>query len=280
MNGQTSTSGVVRRGRTSPHHRGNRPARSGQTIVYHACATEQEVLNLVLFVHDNATRIMGARGDGLSPVIHVSCAATLRDIMAGSGNIRGVFVTDTRARNKSGSKAFLPGFCITLRRDHGYTTGAGAYHVEQAWAYKAQFHWHEGEGRMTLDLVLKRTADSSSRRSISHPFAYHGLPFLLEPVFRAWQPERPRATTSDGLRNARHGLSLQDFHPVIQAKFLGVKFTESGDWSLSWKEGAPPLSPLRQQAPPLPPAPTGYQLPLTGHYTQPPLLRLLFVTPP
>jgi hypothetical protein len=60
--------------------------------------------------------------------------------MAGSGAIRGAFATDTRAKNQSRAKAFLPGFCITLRRDHGYTTAAGAYHVEQARAYQAQFH--------------------------------------------------------------------------------------------------------------------------------------------
>jgi len=160
--------------------------------VYPACASEQEAIDLVLFLHDNATRILAAGGDTLSSFVHVSCAATLRDIMAGSGTTCGIFTTDTRARTTSRAKAFLPGFCITLRRDHGYTTVAGAHQVEQAGAYQAQFHWHEGEGRLTLDPVSKRTADSSSRQSISHPFAYHGLPFLLEPVYRAWQVERMR----------------------------------------------------------------------------------------
>jgi len=142
MYGQTSTSGAVRGGRTSAHHRGNRPARSGQTIVYLACATEQEALDLVLFVHDNATRILATGSDALSPIIHVSFAATLRDIMAGSGATYGVFAMDTKAKTHARAKAFLPGFCITLRRDYSYTTVSGVHQVEQTGAYQAQFHWH------------------------------------------------------------------------------------------------------------------------------------------
>ncbi len=94
----------------------------------------------MLFVHDNATRIMATGDDALSPVIHVSCAATLRDIMAGSGATCGIFATDTRTKMQSRAKAFLPGFCITLRRDHNYTTVSGAHQVDQAGAYQAQFH--------------------------------------------------------------------------------------------------------------------------------------------
>ena len=218
--------------------------------MYPACATEQEALDLVLFLHDNATRILANGGDGLSPVVHVSCADTLRDIMAGSGTTSGIFTTDTRAKMQSRAKAFLPGFCITLRRDHSYTTVAGARQVEQAGAYQAQFHWHEGEGRLTLDPVSKRTADSSARRSISHPFAYHGLPFLLEPVFRAWHLERTRPSTSTGYGLLDPISPLQDLHPVIQAQFLGVRFPESGGWSPAWNphnNNSPPPRKLLQE---------------------------------
>jgi hypothetical protein len=150
--------------------------------------------------------------------------------MAGNGGGRGVFAPDVKAKNVAGAKAYLPGFCITLRKDHHYTIVSGAQHVEPASAYHAQFHWHEGEGRLTLDPVSRWTVDSSSRRSVSNPFAYHGQPYLLEPVFRAWQSLRPRRNAPpSGPRQSRQGLSLQDFHPVIQAHFLGVQFTESGD---------------------------------------------------
>ena len=85
-----------------------------------------------------------------------------------------------------------------------------------------------------MDPVSKRTADSSSRRSISHPFVYHGMPFLLELVFRAWQLERVRPSTSAGHCAAGPSLPLQDFHPVIQAQFLGVQCPETCGWSPAW----------------------------------------------
>jgi hypothetical protein len=158
---------------------------------------------------------MATGGDTLGSVDHVSCAATLRDIMTGNGGGRGVFAPDARAKNVSGAKTYLPGFCITLRMDHHYETVLGANHVESAGAYQAQFHWHDGEGRLTLDPVSRRTADASARRSVSGPFAYHGLPYLLELVFRAWQSLRPRQAPHSRPRPPAQGLSLQDFHPVI-----------------------------------------------------------------
>ena len=57
-------------------------------------------------MHDNATRILAALGDTCSPIIHVSCAATLRDIMAGSGSSHGIFAPDARPKNQTGAKAY------------------------------------------------------------------------------------------------------------------------------------------------------------------------------
>ena len=79
--------------------------------------------------------------------------------------------------------AYLPSFCIDLRVDHLFNTFSCILHVEPAGNYQARFYWHDGEGRLTLDPVSSRTADSSLRKSISHPFAYHGLPYMLHPVF-------------------------------------------------------------------------------------------------
>jgi len=70
------------------------------------CASEQEALSCVIFLHDNATQILASGGDPLSPLAHVSCAATLRDIMAGSD--RGVFAPDARSKNATTAKAYLP----------------------------------------------------------------------------------------------------------------------------------------------------------------------------
>jgi hypothetical protein len=88
----------------------------------------------VFFLNDNATKIMGLTGEGVSSVVWVSCAATLQDIMAGSG--RGIFAPDAKSKNLSGAKYYLPGFCIKLRRDHYFTTVGGARHMEPAGAYQ------------------------------------------------------------------------------------------------------------------------------------------------
>jgi hypothetical protein len=92
----------------------------------------------VLSVHDSATKILGLAGEGDTPAVWVSCAATLQDIMAGSG--RGVFAPDAMSKNLPGAKYYLPGFCITLRWDHYFTTVEGVHHMEPAGAYQAQFH--------------------------------------------------------------------------------------------------------------------------------------------
>ena len=87
----------------------------------------------MLFVHDNATRILGVGGKGMSPVVHVSCTATLRGIMTGSGTGRGVLAPDAKSKSLSGAKAYLTGFCITLRQDRYYTIVAGSATYVAGW---------------------------------------------------------------------------------------------------------------------------------------------------
>jgi len=121
----------------------------------------------------------------LAHVVGVSRTDTLRAILAGNGC--GVFEPDANGRNLSNANAHLPGFCINLLVDTPFSTTTCTIHIEPTGDYQAQFHWHDEEGRLTLDPVSSRTADTSSRKSISHPFAYHGLPYILQLVFQAWQ---------------------------------------------------------------------------------------------
>jgi hypothetical protein len=110
----------------------------------------------------------------LAPVVSISYAETLRDILVGNGC--GVFEPDAKCRHLPNAKAHLPGFCIDLYSDHSYTTATRVMHVEPAGSYQAQFHWHDGEGRLTLDPFVVRSTDMASRKSMSHPFVYNGLP--------------------------------------------------------------------------------------------------------
>jgi hypothetical protein len=78
MYGHTAGIGTERGGRSSHgHHRGGRPPRYGQPVVYPTCATEQEALQCVLYVHDHVTRILNKARDTSTHVVHVSCSATV-----------------------------------------------------------------------------------------------------------------------------------------------------------------------------------------------------------
>ena len=113
----------------------------------------------------------------LAPLVIESCANTITDILVCNGS--GVFEPDAKCKHLPNAKSYLLGFCIDLRVDHPFSTCNGIIHVESAGKYQAQFHWHDGEGRLTLDPVSSRIMDSSMRKSISHPLAYHGLPYMM-----------------------------------------------------------------------------------------------------
>jgi hypothetical protein len=88
-----------------------------------------------MYIHDNASMILANVAGPLALVVNVSCADTLRDILAGNGT--GVFEHDARCMHLPNAKAHLPGFCIDLYNNHSFTTSAGALHVEPAGSYQA-----------------------------------------------------------------------------------------------------------------------------------------------
>jgi len=174
---------AVRGGGLAGARRGKRATSSKQTDVYPFCSTEQHAIACILYIHDNASKILANVTGPLAPVVNVSCADTLRDILARSGTW--VFEPDARCKHLPNAKAHLHGFCIDLYNIHSFTTSTRVLTVEPAGSYQAQLHLHDGEGRFTLDPLPVRSTDMSSRKSISHPFAYHGLPYVIHPVFIA-----------------------------------------------------------------------------------------------
>ena len=80
-----------------------------------------------------------------------------------------------------------------------------------------------------------------SRKSISHPFAYHGLPYMSQPVFTVWQKhmregEAPTSSKADQAIDEHPNPSLRDMHRVIHAKRLGDRFDGAGGWSPAWSQ--------------------------------------------
>ncbi len=75
----------VRGGGINGARHGKRSTSSGQTVVFPFCSTEQQTLEGVMFIHANASRILQIVTRPLALVVNVSCAGTLRDILAGNG---------------------------------------------------------------------------------------------------------------------------------------------------------------------------------------------------
>ncbi len=119
-----------------------------------------------MFLHDNASRILTSVTGPLAPAASVSCADTLRDILAGNGT--DVFEPDDKCRHLPNAKAHLHGFCIDLYSKHSSITSSCVLHVEPHGSYQAQFHWHDGEGRLTLDPVAVRVTAMTSRIMACH----------------------------------------------------------------------------------------------------------------
>ncbi len=183
--------------------------------MYPFCSTEQQAIECVIFLHTDASSILKGVTGPLAPVVTVSCDDTLRDILAGNGS--GVFEPDANCMHLPSAKAHLPGFYVYLVIDHSFSTQNGVLHIELACAYKAQFPWYDGEGRLTLDPDFPRPAD------MSHPFAYHGLPYIVQPVFHDWQ--RMAQSTRGGSGGPRSyddtspsptSPSMRDMHQVVQ----------------------------------------------------------------
>jgi hypothetical protein len=117
----------------------------------------------------------------------------------------------------------------------------------------------------------------TSRKSISHPFAYHGLPYMMQPVFTAWQHhlrygEAPTAPHADLATSAHPNPSLWDMHMVIHANPLNVRFDGAGGWSPSWSQP-------NTASPSRPGSTTSVSFGIFGSHPPPPSRRV-FATPP
>ncbi len=229
----------------------------------------------MLLVHDNATRILGSCGDGLAPIVHASCAATLRDIIAGteldaeSSPLTYGLKMLRAPKPISQNFAFLFGRTTTIPppRDE-YTTRSLPEHTRRSFTGT--------RGRGGSPSTLCRRGPPTPHRGVPCPTPSPTMNCrtLWNQCFAHGSQSAPVVcATPPGQRNNDGGLSLHDFHPVIQAHIMGVLFTETRVWSSAWKEEALPTPPQLQQIPPLHPT-------LTGYLPRPSPSRPMFITTP
>ena len=61
--------------------------------------------------------------------------------------------------------------------------------------YQGQFHWHDSQGRLTIDTCSAATSDGSNHHRFSADFAYHSLKVIMAPVLQAWSSPRTKVDT-------------------------------------------------------------------------------------
>jgi len=147
--------------------------------------------------------------------------------------------------------------------------------------YQGQFHWHNGQWRLTIDACSIHTSDRSFNPRFTADFAFHSLPILPTPVLIAWNPSTSATPhVTDTLAPlARHAMARPEFFklpgPLAPPLGSAPPFPHHALRPLSQTE-APSLSPVIQTYP-YPLTPTASSIPNTQNIDD---RSQAFATPP
>jgi hypothetical protein len=147
------------RGKCKPPRLGR--AKSGTTMrsaqgVYLICADVNSAVSFVEFIHDRVTTILQTSVGMWAPQIYVSPIQGARNHIAITGSTTRVFRPDAQAQTPGKAKHFFPGFTIRFRTDHNFVNAAGVSETLTNGDYQWQFYWHDGQGRLTIDLTSQQ----------------------------------------------------------------------------------------------------------------------------
>jgi hypothetical protein len=98
-----------------------------------------------------------------------------------------IFRSEALAAAPGKAKHFFTGFTIRFLKDYMFTNLAGVLETLTPRYYQGMFHWHDGQGRLTIEASSNPlTADGSRHLHFSANFAYYSLHVLLTHVIQAW----------------------------------------------------------------------------------------------
>ena len=173
----------------------------------------------VEFLHSKGSAILLDRMGPGAPQIYVSLIEGARSHIVKTGSTTGIFRPDALSAAPGKAKYFFPGFTIRFIRDHQFTNSAGVVETLMIGDYQGQFHWHDGQGRLTIDASsYPLTADGSRHPHFSAEFAYYSLPIILTPVIQEWVSSR----TSCPLPLQAPSPLQQPVHELASAEFLRI----------------------------------------------------------
>jgi len=163
-------------------YRGGAPIKSVQGV-FTIIPDKDIAFAFVEFIHSMGSDILlSTLGPG-APQVYASLMVGARSYIAKIGSTTGIFRPDALAASPGKAKYFFPGFTIRFLRDRQFTNVAGVMETLTPNDYQGQFHWHDGQGRLTTDASsYPLTADGSHHPHFSADFAYYSLPVLLTPV--------------------------------------------------------------------------------------------------
>ena len=120
-----------------------------------------------------------------APLVYVSLMEGARSHVAKTSSTTGTFCPYALAATPGKAKHVFPGFTIRFLRDHLFTNSAGVMQTLTHGDYQGQIHWHDGQGRLTIDASsFPLTSDESRHPHFSADFAYYSLLLLLTPVIQ------------------------------------------------------------------------------------------------
>jgi len=155
--------------------------------VYPIIPDDDTAFAFVEFIHSRGSAILLAKEGPGAPQVYVSLMEGARNHIAKTCSTAGIFRPDALATSSRKAKHFVPRFTIRFLKDHQFFNAAGVVETLTQRDYHGQFHWHDGQGRLTIDASsYSLSADGSRHPHFSADFAYYSLPTLPTPVIQAW----------------------------------------------------------------------------------------------
>ncbi len=140
--------------------------------VYPICPNDETTVALVEFIHTHGTRILREAGGHRAPLIYASLMDGARSHVSKIGSAARVFRPDPQSSRQGTAKHYFPDFTIRFPSEHTLTDSTGNLEVLPPQDYQGQFHWHDGQGRLTIDACSTATSDGLAHPRFFADFAY------------------------------------------------------------------------------------------------------------
>jgi len=125
------------------------------------------------FIHSSGSAILQPNMGPGAPQVYVSLMEGARNHIKTTSTTASIFRPDALATAPGKAKHFSPGFTIRFLKDHQFSNAAGVTETLTPGDYQGEFHWHDGQGRLTIDASsYPLTADGSRYPHFSADFAF------------------------------------------------------------------------------------------------------------